>query len=378
MSGSGQQGLNSALEGGDTEDQIMGDLLDRIQTIDLNDGLFPSRPDYGDQGVQKNVPLWANYFEMVLRDPKMVLYLYKMNFEAFPPKGSPPPEKAIKVPEGKKLVQVIRCALETSTFKEIQSNIATDFGKMMISCKKLDSNQMQTGQFKFWAENEIENGKSNPRKKAIRFQMTLEDSGEIRVSDLLGYLASSTKECGPYERILPIVQALDIILGHYGKLSLNIATPKRSKCFPLEPTGSEKFKLEGPIATQGYLQGVRGFFASVRATTDRTLVNCNACCGAFYKPGPLESLFAMFITGKKSELKDLEKAIQGLRVALTHLKDEKGQPMPSLRTISGLARPYGGPNDVTFYHKKEEKTYTVAEYWKQQGISLLGPNFRRF
>ena len=86
----------------------------------------------------------------------------------------------------------------------------------------------------------------------------------------------------------------------------------------------------------------------------------------------------MFITGKKSELKDLEKAIQGLRVALTHLKDEKGQPVPSLRTISGLARPYGGPNDVTFYHKKEEKTYTVAEYWKQQGISLLGPNFRRF
>ena len=162
----------------------MGDLLNRIQTIDLNDGLFPSRPDYGDQGVQKNVPLWANYFEMVLRDPKMIVYLYKMNFEAFPPKGSPPPEKAIKVPEGKKLVQVIRCALETSTFKEIHSNIATDFGKMMISCKKLDDSQMQTGQFKFWAENEIENGKSNPRKKAIRFQMTLEDSGEIRVSDL--------------------------------------------------------------------------------------------------------------------------------------------------------------------------------------------------
>ena len=281
LSGSGQQGLNSTLEGGDTKNQNLKDLLDHIQTIDLNDGLLPNRPDYGDQGVQKNVPLWANYFEMVFRDAKMVLYLYHMTFEAFPSKGSPPPDEAMAVPKGKKLVQVIRCALDTSTFKEIQSSIATDFAKVLISCRKLDNDQVQTGQFKFWAENEVENGKSNPRKKAIRFQMTLKDSGELRVSDLLDYSASGIERRGPYESILPVVQALDIILGHYGKLSLNIATMRWGKFFPLEPTGSEKFVLTGPKLNAGYLQGVRGFFASVRATTDRTLVNCNACWRRF-------------------------------------------------------------------------------------------------
>lgn len=168
---------------------------------------------------------------------------------------------------------------------------------------------------------------------------------------------------------MPIVQAFDIILDHHGKLSLNIATPKRGKCFPLDPT--EDFRLEGPKGTPGYLRGVRGFFASVRATTDHTLVNCSACCGAFYKPGPLENLFAMFLPSQNAtheQQKRLEKAIQGLRVEFSHRKDENGQPIPSIRTIFGLAHPYRGPKKVEFHHKKENRNYTVADYWKKQGI----------
>ena len=89
-------------------------------------------------------------------------------------------------------------------------------------------------------------------------------------------------------------------------------------------------------------------------------VNCNACCGAFYKPGPLVDLFAMFIFDQNpspEQLKRLEKAIQGLRVALTHLKNER-----PLRTVFGLAHPYGGPRKVKFFLSKENKTYTIADY----------------
>lgn len=353
----------------------MGDLLAGIQTIDLDDGLFPDRPDYGNQGAQKNVLLWVNYFEMAFRSPKMVLYVYNMAFEAFPPKGSPPPEKEITVPDGKKLMQVVRCALETSTFNEIKSDIATDFGNTLISCKKLGTSQMQTGQFKFWAENEVEDGKPNPRKKAIRFRMTLTHSRDLCVSDLLSYLASATRTGEAYESISSIIQALDIIVGHYAKLSLDKMTPKRGKVFPQEPTADEKFKLEGPKSTLGYLQGVRGAFASVRATTDRTLVNCNACCGAFYRPGPLEQLFAMFIPNPNpslAQLKKLEKAIQGLRVEFDHLRDENGQPIRSIRTIFGLAHPYGGPKEVKFQHAEDNQEYTVAAYWTKKSTILTG------
>lgn len=167
--------------------------MDRIQTRGVDDGLFAIRPDQVDQRVRKTVSLWANYFEMAFKNPNLILYLYQMSFEAFPPKGSPPSEKEIPVPGGKKLMHVIRCALETSTFTDIKSDIATDFSRTLISCKKLENNQMQTGQFKFWAENEIEMEIPKPQKKATRFRMTLEDKGQLRLSDLLNYLASNTK-----------------------------------------------------------------------------------------------------------------------------------------------------------------------------------------
>ena len=345
----------------------MTDPLAHIQTSPGDERLFPIRPDYGDQGAQRNVPLWANYFRMVLQKPDLVLYFYDMTFEAFPPKGSSTPEKEITVPKGKRLMQIIRCALRTSTFDGIRFDIATDFSKVLVSCKKLENDQLQTGQFKFWAENEAKGGAPTRPKTAIRFRMTLRQYNDISVSRLLNYLASSTKIEGAYQSILPVLQALDIILGHSGKFSLETATPKQGKCFPLNPTKDiiERFELNSPKGTSGYLQGVRGYFASVRATTNSILVNCNACCGAFYKAGPLVSLFEMFIRSQKpsqEEMKRLEKAIQGLRVELTHLQDER-----PFRTIFGLARPYNGPRDVSFFHGKDEKKYTVADYWTRRG-----------
>ena len=353
----------------------MGDSFAHVQAADVLDRLFAERPDYGLHNIQRSVQLVANYFEMVTKNPKLILYVYGMSFKAFPPKDARPSEKEIKVPEGKKLVQVIRCALNTSTFTNIKSKIATDFNKKLISCEKLDSGQMQTGEFKFWAENEIEDGSTKPRKNAIRFQMTLEQQRELYISDLLGNLGAGAQGGGAHADALEIVQVLDTILGHSVKLSLEVATPKQGKSFPLHPTSDEKFMLRSPINTLGYLQGVRGFFASVRATSNRILVNCNACCGAFYKPGPLVDLFAMFnITQNPSpdQYKRLESAIEGLRVELTHLRDDSRQPMPPIRTIYGLARPHGGPNAIEFYHKDDDETYTVAEYWRKKGCSSIG------
>ncbi|KAK4695957.1 eukaryotic translation initiation factor 2C, partial [Lecanoromycetidae sp. Uapishka_2] len=301
----------------------MTDPLAHVQTGFEDIGHFPTRPDYGDQGVQRNVALWADYFRMDLQKPDLVLYRYDMTFEAFPPKGSPTPAKEMTVPEGKKLMHIIQCALRTSTFDNIRSEIATDFAKMLVSCKELGNDRLQTGDFKFWAENETKEGRNQtkegaPRKRAIRFRMNLRkcDDG-ISVSKLSDYLASSIKNEGAYESVLPIVHALNIILGHPGKFSLETATPKQGKCFPLNPTKDiiEKFPLVGPKRTSGYLQGVRGYFANVRATTNSTLVNCNACCGAFYTAGPLVNLFEMFFENKNKprleEMKRLEKAIQG-------------------------------------------------------------------
>ena len=341
----------------------MGDSFAHVRTVDVQDGLFAIRPDYGDQSSQRSVQLWANYFRMGFRDTKLVLYIYEMTFKAFGPRNSPTPDKELTVPEGKKLIQIIRCALRTSTFEKVRSDIATDFNKRLISCKRLGSNEMQTGQFTFCAENE-----PRPRSNAIRFQMILQEQDKLCVSDLLDSLASNVQGRGAHENTLPIIQALDIILAHRAKLSLENATPKQGKCFPLEPPDTETFALTG-----GYLRGVRGFFASVRATTDRPLVNCNACCGAFYNVDSLPNLFAMFLNENPSveDFKRLESVIQGLRVELTHIKDENNRPIKSLRTIFGLARGYRGPRRATFYHEEDGRTYTVEEWWTKNSMSSI-------
>ena len=339
-----------------------------VQTVDVTDGLFALRPDFG---VQGSVQLWANYFAMVFKNLKLVLFIYEMTFKAFPPKAASDPNEELSVPEGKKLAQVIRCALNTSNMQKVESDIATDFSKKLISCKRLGSDQMATGKFSFQAENE-----TTLRKNPNRFQMFLEPKGELRVSDLMAYLASNIQGRGLHEIILPIIQALDIILGHRAKLSLDTATPKHGKCFPQRSTtdqnNNESFPLQGPPNTEGYLHGVRGFFASVRATTGRPLVNCNACVGAFYKISRLDTLFRLFIPGQSPSVEDyerLESAIQGLRVELLHLKDEGHKPM---RTIFGLAHPYAGPAQVSFYHKVDERKYTVAQYWLKMSRVSLG------
>ena len=204
-----------------------------------------------------------------------------MTFKAFPPKASLGPNEELSVPEGKTLVQVVRYALNSSNTQKVKSDTATDFSKKLIYCKKIGSDQMDTGKFGFRAENE-----TTLRTNANRFQMFLHQKGELCVSGLLAYLASNGQGRGLHENIRPNIQALEIILRHCAKLSLDTATPKQSKCSPRRPDDDETFPLQGPSSTEGYRHGVRGLFTSVRAPTDRTLVNCNACVGAFYKAKP--------------------------------------------------------------------------------------------
>ena len=177
--------------------------------------------------------------------------------------------------------------------QKVTSDLATDFSKISISCKKPGSDQMQTGRFNFRAENET-TLRTNPHP----FQMFLQQKDELCVFDLLDYLASSAQGRGLHENIRPIIQALDIILSHRSKLSLDNATPKQGKCLPQRPDANETFPLQCPLNTLNYLHGNRGFFASVRATTDRTLLNGNACVGALYKESHLDDLFWMFLSNQ--------------------------------------------------------------------------------
>ena len=334
-----------------------------IQTVDPQNSLLAIRPDYGNQSPKGSDSLWANYFQMNLTNKLLVLYLYTIYLETFDSDSKPLSEAEKAAPTGKKLVQIIRCGLRTPTFNKVQSDIATNFSNMLTSCRKLGNDQIQTDKFKFWAENEIRNGIPRPRSNALQYRMTLKQNGELRISDLLDYLASGTQGRGANENISQIIQALDMILCYRSKLDFsNVATPKKGKCFPIG-ANTDFFNLTR-YGAYSYLQGVRGFFASVRASTDRTLVNCNACCGVFYQPGSLVTLYNSFLPANPSsyDYKRLQSAIRGLRVQPTQPQDSP------VRTIFGLTRDYEGPRKASFT-AEDGIHYTVEKYWAKKGKS---------
>ena len=138
----------------------------------------------------------GQFFRDGFQKPKIGSLHYEMTFKVLSPKASPDPNEELSVPEGKELVQVVRCALSTLNMQKVKSDIATNFSKILISCKKLGSDQVKTGKFSFQAENE-----TTLRTDPNRVQMFLQQKGELCFSDLLGYLASSAQGRRLHENI---------------------------------------------------------------------------------------------------------------------------------------------------------------------------------
>lgn len=292
---------------------------------------FPPRPGYGKGG--KGVTLWANYFEM-MPSPKLVLHRYSI---AISPDAT-----------GKKLAQIVRLMYLDEYFSTLKDDMVTDFRSNIISRVQFKSPRIVV-KIKYRNENE-----DTPKESATEYQVKIEESGRFAVETLIASLTSTSIDIYPDKP--SAVQALNIILGHHGKASQEIATVGKNKSFSITGNGTGDLR-SGLIA-------LRGFFTSVRAATARILVNINVTNGAFYEPAPLN------VTMNKHGLRSLpllERFLKRIRVKVIHLPEKKnaaGQPVPRIKTIMGLAsksdgqgtehppivKAFGaGPRDVQFY-----------------------------
>lgn len=184
--------------------------------------------------------------------------------------------------------------------------------------------------------------------------ISYQETGTFSVSELITYL-NSTDMNTTYADKLPVLQALNIFLGHYAKSSPTVATVGSSK----------SFSITTPKQDLGAgLSALLGFFSSIRLATCRILVNVNVSHGIFYDAIPLGSLIEKYGASNNSGLQSFLKRV---RVKVTHLAEKKnkaGESIPRVKTIYGLAskddghgldhpplvRSFGaGPNDVEFF-----------------------------
>ena len=129
-------------------------------------------------------------------------------------------------------------------------------------------------------------GEDEPQANAQTYRLRVEETGTLTVSALTDYLTSTNVNTAYTDKV-PVLQALNIYLGHYAKSSPTVTTVGSSKSFSISQA-SPKWDLGAGLSA------LRGFFSSIRVATCRILVNVNVSRGAFYDAIPLDQLIQKY------------------------------------------------------------------------------------
>ena len=305
-------------------------------------------------GSQGNiVSLSTNYFRLTV-EPGRKLHRYSVQVW---------PEA-----KGRKLAQMIDDALLLPEFKEVRPGIVSDFAAVLLSQQKLPDELLKVS---VPYKKNTSTGESNEMRRSDdaenaeapdRYYVTFDF---VRTVDLAN--ETNLQDSSPDQETLPIVQDLDIVLGHHRKCSSKVSMIGKRRAFPSTIQSGTSIVLPRKKTQQtALLHAVRGFFSSVRLSTTGPLVNVNVTHGAFYVFRPLQDWLSMVQDQAEVHATKIPGLLRGLRVGLRHFS-----PKRVIRTILGYASPGqgsgfeahpprvsklgAGPKDVKFFEYKSTK-----------------------
>jgi eukaryotic translation initiation factor 2C len=273
---------------------------------------LPQRPGFGTRG--KEVVLWTNYFKM-MANGDLLLHRYSIEVVG---------DRAGRAPTGKKLKRVVQLFLEEH-LAQYRHDIATDFKSNLFSKTALDLEEEYAVTYRHEDEDD-------PAPNAKVYKVRVQPTGMLTVSELMDHLTSShtSQLFGSKEEI---IQALDIVVGHYPKAASYIASIGANRHYRLDAAASEKFDLGAGLTA------LRGFFVSVRAATARILVNVQVKHGAFFDDGPLDRLMYAFQEQNRPSKVRLWNFLKGISVDVIHIvkQNKAGKRVPRLKQLNGFA-----------------------------------------
>ena len=289
---------------------------------------MPRRPDYGKEG--KPIQVFANYFKLQtnveLTKPEVTLYRYAVSFE----------ETLSKVVCRRAVERV----LSDSRFKNV--HYATDYSGTIVTTVPVKVSPDGAWEDAVDAPVPLDQSVSalsvkdddNKTKKAERkFKVQL--TGEFQPSQLLQYLRGQPGAAAKDE----IIQILNIVVASFAS---------RKESVVRVGAGNKFFDTESADTCElgAGLVALRGFYASVRPSTGRILINLNVAHGVFFQPLPLIDF--VHLTGAKG--------LRLLKVDTTHLGYKK------VKTVLGL----GTKNARQETFERDGKKVSVYDYFKTQ------------
>ncbi|MCJ1459955.1 hypothetical protein MMC28_010334 [Mycoblastus sanguinarius] len=322
--------------------------------LSLSSSRLPPRPGYGTEG--RGIILRTNYFAMITNS-KARLYKYNVDIK-------PDPEESKR-----KRRRIMSLLLSREELRSNGNAVASDYAKTLIAAKELRMGK--DGDIKLSIKY-LEVEESVPRPNATTYAITISLTGTVVFRELMDYLQSTASDQAASYDKGDAIQAMNIVMARFPNISSDVYPSTGNKFFPY-PTKKKDYKDlgEGLIA-------VRGYYASVRTSTLRALVNINAQTSAFYPECDVKTL--MDLHGGTSQM--LENFISKLRVRVTHLKNQKGEKEDRVKTIYGFSHPpqtqghAGNSVQIKFQCDAVDpsKPISVQEYFaKQYGISLKSP-----
>ena len=407
---------------------------------------FPTRPNFGTHG--KEVILWANYFKLNVKVPN--LYAYTLTVTRKPedttakpapaepatpaqdPKSAGPKSKkskgskgpkepspqSVEKPvqasasapsnepksgdsgkdevKGKKLAEIIDLALKMLPPVAV---VASEFKSVVVSLTDLKVPGTMEVPYASPARNRVDvynvnwNGpKHVPVGLMAKYLATMDDPGSDTV----------------FPKFPEVISAINVILGHRARTDAQVVAMGSSRFFAVD------HRLEAASMPAGCpISILRGYFQSVRSTTNRLLLNTNVTHGVFRRRVRLTDLFtemrlvrmnqlAMNDRGQLAEqLKILQKVLSKSRVNAKTWNEDTKQWVVVPRGVAGLATssdggkgqgderprfahnfPYGGPATVQFYLRspvsaankvpglKYDSYVTVQEYFEKSETTI--------
>lgn len=275
---------------------------------------------------------------------------------------------------GPKLTQIIRLMLdESNELAGYRHDVVTDFKSTLISRKRFPiNNGTHFIIVKYKAE-----GEDEPLNQAQVYRIPITLTNTLTYGELLADF-TSTNPTVHYDSKLDMIQSLNIFLNHYAKTNDTLVTVGASKTFVWNAGN------ENSVSLGWGLMAIRGFVTSVRAATNRILVNINVSHGAFYQEGALTSLIRAFMAqpGRLATIHELQMFVSNLRIRTSHLNEKKnrhGVVILRQKSILGLAQPYrpgryaprlnkppevrrfgAGPKDVRFWLREQTNDTEVS------------------
>lgn len=278
---------------------------------------------------------------------------------------------------GPKLTQIIRLMLnESNELAGYRHHVITDFKSTLISTKRFPikgNSHFIDVKYKYEGEDE-------PLNQAQVYRIPITLTKTLTFEELVADL-TSTNPAVQYDSKLDMIQSLNIFLNHYSKTNDTLVTVGSSKTF-VRNAGNEN-----SVSLGWGLIALRGFITSVRAATNRILINVNVSHGAFYQKGVLTNLIRAFMAqpGRTATIHELQLFVGNLRIRTSHLSEKKnrqGVVILRQKSILSLARPYRpGMNAPRLDKPPEVRRFGAGpkdvRFWLHEGPnaknSLVGP-----